>query len=148
MPRERGRKPGQGRIKAHELAVIKVNDIAHELGYEIELSQERPGPGPDLIVRNPKNNRTAVIEIELSYASQIQTRQKFGTRWREVKASKDDRILLVFGVTRYLLERDLGREPANVPDALEQFGIRVFSSPSAEEKSQIQASLLRCLGDE
>lgn len=148
MPRLRGRRLGHRGIRAHELAVIKVSDIAHELGYEIETSQESPGPGPDLVIRNRKNNRIAVIEIELSYASQIQTRQKFGTRWREVKESDDDKILLIFGVTRDLLEKDLRREPANVPDASEEIGIRVFSSPSIEEKSQIQAALLRCLGDE
>lgn len=65
-------------LKPHELAVLRISNVVHELGYEVLESRITPGPGPDLIIRNPKNKRTAVIEVELSYASQIQIRSKFG----------------------------------------------------------------------
>lgn len=134
-------------IKPHELAVLRISNVAHELGYKVLERRITPGPGPDLVIRNPKNERTAVVEVELSYASQIQTRSKFGHRWREIK-DDESKVLLVFGVSRTLLSTDLSRKPANVPDAVEKIGIRVFSAPGSEETSQIQATLLRCLGDE
>lgn len=137
--------------KDHELTVIKVKSVAHELGYNIIGAQISPGAGIDLQIKNPKNNRIAIVEIERSYASQTLAREKLGRYWNEIKKrvkNGEDVILLVFGVTRNLLLKDLARPPANVPDACAEYGKRVFSSPYVEETSHIQTALLRCLGDE
>lgn len=152
MSRLRGKKQlSQKEPAPHEMAVMNVRNVAYELGYNIIKAQVTKGPGIDLEIKNPKNNRIAVVEVETSYSSQIQPREKFGKRWNEIKQRiqcGEDIVFIIFGVTRDLLMKDLKRKPANVPDCADEYGKRVFSCPTADEKREIQAILLRALGDE
>lgn len=134
--------------KPHELAVIRIKNIALEMGYLILKCQVTPGVGIDLEIKNPKNERIAIVEIELSYASQIRNREKLGKRWNDIKVrlgNGEDVVFLIFGISREILLRDFSRAPASVPDACKEYGKSVFSVPAAEESYQIQIALLRCL---
>ncbi len=143
-----GKHPKETGLKPHEQAVLRVYNVAHELGYNVIEYRIMPGPGPDLVIKNPKNNRLVVVEVELSYASQIQTREKFGRLWHTLIKNKGNTVFLIFGVSRDQLSKDLSKAPANASDASRAIGIKVFTAPTTEEKYQIQTALLRCLGDE
>ena len=131
----------------HQRAVSNICNIAHEFAYDIMDMNYMNAPGVDIIISNPKNERVALIEVEVTFQQQKQHQAKYKRRWedlkKEIKKGKDV-ILLIVGVRRDDLIRLLKR--AEVP--IEEYGKRIFSTLSYTDPNEIRSILLRCLGDE
>jgi len=131
----------------------QVRLIAEELGYNAIFDNtvaNKPG-WPDLILKNPKNNRIAVVEVEVTFQQQKSHVEKMGRRWKElqrlVKNSKaKSGVILVVGARRRDLISVCSR--AKIPRSELKYGKIIFSCVSYSDQNEIRVSLLRCLGDE
>jgi len=69
----------------HEGAIANTAKTAKELAYDITDLNYENLPGPDLIIRNPKNGRVAWIEVETRFQKQRHTADKYRRGWQEIK---------------------------------------------------------------
>ncbi len=123
--------------------------LAEELGYNIEFLNLENAPGPDMVLRNPRNNRKAYVELEVTFQQQVGHQRKVLKRWQQIQhdmAEGEDAVLLVIGARR----RDFISlcERAGIPNPGQEYGKRLFSCVSYSDQNEIRVALLRCLGDD
>lgn len=133
----------------HELAMASVAKIAQEMAYNVKDLNYSNAPGPDIRLVNPKNDREALVEVEVTFQMQITHKRKYKARYDEIVAKAEegqDIVLLVIGAKRRNLVSLLIR--AGIKNAEYEYGRRIFSAVSSGDQGEIRAILLRCLGDE
>ncbi|GEM_PF-3057204 len=134
----------------HGAYLIQIALLAEELGYNIEFLNRENRPGePDMILLNPRNNRRAFVEVEVTFQQQKSHQRKVLDRWQRVEseiAQGGDTVLLFVGARR----QDLISlsERAGIPNPEQEYGKRIFSCISYADQNEVRTILTRCLGDE
>jgi hypothetical protein len=136
-------------LDRHDTYLSSIAFWAEELGYKIEYIAIPGKKDVDLILRNPKNNRKAYIELEVTYQQQKTHTDKIKRRWEMIKedrAKGEDSIFLWIGVRK----RDLisQAERAGIKNAEDEYGKTLFSCLAYSDQNEVRIALLRCLGDE
>jgi len=133
----------------HEIAMAHIAQIADEMAYDVIDLNYSNAPGADIQLRNPKNGREALVEIEVTFQQQLGHQRKYRARYEEIVDrvnDGEDVVLLVIGAKRRDLISLLKR--AGVADADAEYGKRIFSAVSPDDQNEVRTILLRCLGDE
>lgn len=127
--------------------MARIAEMASELAYDVVDLNYSNGPGPDLQLKNPKTNRLALVEVEVTFQQQVSHKKKYRKRIDAIAAAESQgtsTVLLVVGVKRRDLLALLKR--AGVASADSTYGVTVFSAVSAWDQAEIRAVLLRSLG--
>lgn len=133
----------------HDYHLAVIADWAEELGYRVDYKAIPSKKDVDLILRNPKNNRIAYVEFEVTYQQQKTHTEKIKRRWETIKKDQEngiDSVFLWIGVRRRDLISQAKR--AGIQNAEEEYGKTLFSCLSYSDQNEVRVALLRCLGDE
>lgn len=133
----------------HDAYLWQVASLAEELGYTVEHVDIPSTIGIDMVLRNPRNNRKAYVELEHTYQQQKAHTEKISTRWNSIQQdikNGQDAVFLWIGVRRRDLLSQAGR--AGIPEPEAQYGKYLFSCVSFSDPDEIRFALLRCLGDD
>jgi hypothetical protein len=144
------KKEKKKRLSRHDTYLSAIAMWAEELGYKVEhIAIPEEKEKVDLILRNPKNNRKAYVEIEVTYQQQKQHTDKIKRRWELIQQDRnkgEDSVFLWIGVKK----RDLISQAirAKIENPENEYGKTLFSCLSYSDQNEVRIALLRCLGDE
>ncbi len=135
------------RRERHEAYLSQAALLAEELGYKVEHLDIPSTTGVDMVLRNPRNDRKAYVELEHTYQQQRGHTPKLRNRWDSIQQDIEegrDVVFLWIGVRRRDLISQAGR--AHIPDPDAQYGKYLFSCVSFSDADEIRVALLRRLG--
>jgi len=136
-------------LSRHDTYLSSIAYWAEELGYKVEHIDIPEKGGVDMVLSNPRNDRKAYIDLEVTYQQQIQHTKKIRARWGAIQKDLQngvDAIFLWIGVRK----RDLisQAERARIPNPDAEYGKHLFSCLTYSDQNEVRITLLRCLGDE